>query len=104
LDDSTGRVDVWVLSTITNRAWRLTRQPRFSAVPAWSPDGRRIAYMARSAAGKEDFDIFVRSADGTGPETCLVCAPDTQTGAEWTPDGRFVLYESVSPRGVASGR
>ena len=101
LDDSTGRVGCLGVEHDHESRRRLTSQPRFSAAPAWSPDGRRIAYMARSAAGKEDFDIFVRSADGTGPETCLVCAPDMQTGAEWTPDGRFVLYESVSPRSVA---
>ena len=95
LDAQTGQVDVSVLHVASNRTRRLTSEPSFSGIPAWSPDGRRIAYTA-DRLNPSSLDLYMRLADGTGQETCLVCQPGIQTNAEWTPDGRFILYDSVS--------
>jgi Tol biopolymer transport system component len=34
--------------------------------PAWSPDGRRIAFMGQVAEEGSQYEIFVMNADGSG--------------------------------------
>src|SRR4029079_18185543 len=43
---------------------RLTTNQEEERAPAWSPDGRRILYVARK--GGPDFELCVMNADGTG--------------------------------------
>ncbi|HIQ06292.1 MAG TPA: hypothetical protein EYH31_11525 [Anaerolineae bacterium] len=58
--------------------------------PAWSPDGRHIAF-AVEANGKAD--IFIVKADGTDLRK-LTEGPGWNVNPAWTPDGRFVLFRS----------
>ena len=43
---------------------RLTDSPDREVIPAWSPDGTRIAYVPR--IGEGNWDIYVMDADGSG--------------------------------------
>jgi len=43
---------------------RLTNHPGIDAFPAWSPDGKRIAFARQS--GTHSIDIYVMNADGSG--------------------------------------
>ena len=43
---------------------RLTDSPDREVIPAWSPDGTRIAYVTR--IGEGNWDIYVMDADGSG--------------------------------------
>ena len=53
--------------------------------PAWSPDGRRLAYLAPGAGGAAD--VFVADADGTHPRP-LTRSEREETSPTWAPDGR----------------
>lgn len=61
--------------------------------PAWSPDGRRIAFgrkEARSAMGRQ---LWLMDADGTAVVP-LSGDPDIHHSAfYWSPDGRTLLYQ-----------
>jgi hypothetical protein len=52
--------------------------------PAWTPDGRRLAYVAPGAAGAGD--LFVVDADGShkGRITATI---DDERSPDWSPDG-----------------
>ena len=57
----------------------------------WSPNGDTLVYPARRD-GK--FDIYAIPVDG-GKEIKLTNAPGLDDGAEYTPDGRWIYYNSV---------
>jgi len=60
--------------------------------PAWSPDGRLIAYDCDAAAGSRFGGICVMNADGTNPHLVVTDA----MGPAWSPDGSRILF-SRSP-------
>jgi Tol biopolymer transport system component len=78
-----------------------------------SPDGLYIAYSAfaqnpsNAPPALPDVtvrNIYVISADGSGPETVLVKGPNQNEAPIWTPDGKQILFVSdrSSPFGLWS--
>jgi len=58
--------------------------------PAWSPDGRRIAFMSHEGS---QYDIFVMSADGTDVRR-VTESPSDDGWPAWSPDGRQIVFSS----------
>ncbi|GAC1545924.1 MAG: S9 family peptidase [Vulcanimicrobiaceae bacterium] len=59
------------------------------ADPAWSPDGKRIAYLAYDAKKKRQVDVA--APDGRGSRA-LTAAPDGVQQFAWRPDGSALAY------------
>jgi len=62
--------------------------------PRLSPDGRRIAVDIRSASSSGD--VWVFPVGGSGG-TRITAGGGRDFGAEWTPDGRELIYINESP-------
>jgi len=76
-------------------AVRLTANDEEERAPAWSPDGKRILYVARK--GGPDFELCVMNADGTG-QTQLTDNTVGDLTSSWSLDGRqIVFHRIVSP-------
>jgi eukaryotic-like serine/threonine-protein kinase len=65
----------------------LTAAPRAFAAPRFSPDGRRIAVGIASGAG---MDIWL--IDSTSREMRRLTTLGNSSPAEWSPDGRSLIY------------
>ena len=67
-----------------------------SAMPAWSPDGRQIAFASNATTlftDAEGLDIFVANTDG-GARRSLMSNPYADQSPSWSPDGRAIAYWS----------
>jgi Tol biopolymer transport system component len=61
--------------------------------PAWSPDGRWIAYTERGAPASPDaatINLYVIGGDGTGP--FQITSGGNVYGHDWSPDGTRLVY------------
>jgi dipeptidyl aminopeptidase/acylaminoacyl peptidase len=62
--------------------------------PAWSPDGRWLAFTSRRGEKKGDSTLHVIPVGGPG-ETRTVCTmPDGLEYVAWSPDGRWIAFLS----------
>ena len=64
------------------RQTRLTDDPAVDIRPAWSPDGRRIAFNSDRADG--EFDVFAMKADGSSARD-LTDDPNFDFAPDWQP-------------------
>jgi Tol biopolymer transport system component len=63
--------------------------------PAWSPDGRAIAF-ASDRVGVTN--IWVQKIDGSEPVR-VTTSPDRDSQPDWSPDGRLLTYKSEASGG-----
>ena len=57
----------------------------------WSPDGKTVAYVGNRDG---EFDIYTMPVAG-GPETRLTSAKGLDDGPDYSPDGRWIYFNSV---------
>lgn len=78
-----------ISATGSGKRARLTTNAEEERAPAWSPDGKRLAFMCRR--GGPDFEICVMNADGTGQVQVTDNAVADLTPT-WSPDGQKILF------------
>jgi Tol biopolymer transport system component len=78
---------------LTRGAWSPTSTS--SAQVVWSQDGRRMAFY-RASHGSNDFFVKPIGSDRAGEELVLA-TPELKSLHDWSPDGRFLLYQGESP-------
>lgn len=81
--------DIWIVGRTGGDARRLTSHEGAETNPAFSPDGRWIAFTG-SYGGNQD--VYVIPATGGQPER-LTWHPGADIVQGWTPDGR-ILFQS----------
>jgi Tol biopolymer transport system component len=73
-----------IVRRVTPDAWE-------AQYPAWSPDGRRVAFTRVSPPN--EFDIWIVNVDGTGLRR-LTGASGADNYPAWSPDGKQIVYSS----------
>lgn len=64
--------------------------------PVWSPDGKNVAYMV-IPANTSKARLAVRAADGSGENHLLYPEDQWQSPSDWSPDGKYILYNRGEP-------
>jgi TolB protein len=82
---------LWVASLREGRPRQLSVGSVDETRPAWSPDGRRVAF---SSARRGSQDIWVVNPDGQ-ELVRLTEANGSETSPAWSPDGRGLAYVST---------
>ena len=74
---------------------RLTNDTWDNSDPAWSPNGKRIAFSSNRSYAEDDFgyEIYVMNADGTGISR-LTDGTGNSLAPAWSPDGKKIAFSS----------
>jgi len=63
--------------------------------PAWSPDGRWLAFQSDSGRAPGETEIWIAGADGSGLHQVTSSPPGSWSRApSWSPDGRWIAFVS----------
>ncbi|BBD98225.1 amidohydrolase [Sphingobium amiense] len=91
--------DLYLMSSKGGTPENLTRDGALDADPAWSPDGKQIAYTSDKGGGLPQ--LWVRDL-ASGKDRKLTDIDTQPLGAAWSPDGKRIAYIDVDGRwGVA---
>jgi dipeptidyl aminopeptidase/acylaminoacyl peptidase len=98
LDDRTRQL--FLVDLRQGKATQLTHGERDHWGPAWSPDGRWLAYTAKDRGDQDrnsNYEVFVQGADGGEPRKLSAFAgadndPDWNARPSWSADSRQLVW------------
>jgi eukaryotic-like serine/threonine-protein kinase len=94
-DPQTGRNDIWLFDLARGVPSRFTTDDASDSFPIWSPDGNEIVF----ASTREGvFNLYLKKANGLENEQPLLKSDETKIPDDWSRDGKFIIYESRSPK------
>ena len=89
--DRSGNYDIWTLDLETGDVRQVTDDPANDFAPAWSPDGREIAFVSSRASS-----TGVLAAEPDGTERQVARFAGAVNAPAWRPDGTAVIFNAVS--------
>jgi TolB protein len=88
------KLGLWVMNADGSDARRVAPKATWGDPPAWSPDGRRIAFRmfdGRLFESAGNSDLYVVNADGSGLRRLTRGAANVRWFA-WSPDGQTIAF------------
>jgi len=86
--------DLWMLDVDRGVPSLFASRPGLNVGPVWSPDGRTVLFSSDAPP-----NLFRKNASGAGEEQRLTRSPNPQFAADWSRDGRFILYDETDVPG-----
>lgn len=90
VEENRGATDIWLVPTKGGKARPLTSDKAADNSPAFSPDGRSIAFLSKRADDKET-QIYLIAVDG-GEARRLTQVPTGANAIKWFPDGQRLAF------------
>lgn len=95
LEENTMNSDLWLIDLSNGRSFQLTRGPKRDSAPAFSPDGRTLAFL--SDRGGEKTNIWLISPDGGEAWPATKFDKLSVARFEWLPDSKSFLFTAADP-------
>ena len=90
--DAPGNFEIYSMNPDGSGVSRLTNSGGHDVAPAWSPDGKRIAFVSLR---QDSFgEIYVMNADGSGVRR-LTESGGIDTSPTWSKDGKRIAFVSM---------
>jgi Tol biopolymer transport system component len=96
LESITANPDLWLFDLVRQMASRFTTSEAPDVSPAWSPDGRQIAFSSKRGGR---YDVYVQTVDEVTPDKLLWGTDGDKIIEDWSPDGRW-LVGSIARSGL----
>lgn len=93
-DETTATFDLWIFDLERKSPIRLTTHPADDQVGVWSPDGRWVVF---SSNRNRVFNLYLKEVGSVEPEKPLFESNETKFPLDWSPDGKHLLFVSLSP-------
>jgi dipeptidyl aminopeptidase/acylaminoacyl peptidase len=87
------RRTIWLVDTDTGGQTPLSTGTGSSYAPRWSPDGKRLAYVASDGSRAQ---LFVRWMQ-TQQSARITDLTESPSELEWSPDGRSIAFVMLTP-------
>ena len=96
VDVQAGSADIWLIDLARNNTpSRFTFDPANDTFPIWSPDGSRIVF----ASNRDGIaNLYQRLSSSAGNDEALFKLSEPKIPNDWSPDGRFILYQALSAK------
>ena len=88
--------EVFIADSNGSHAHNVTNNPAFDGWPAWSPDGRLLAFASNRDGNHK---IYVMRADGSDVRM-LADTPGRGTAPHWLPNGKEIFFTNCQKEGA----
>jgi eukaryotic-like serine/threonine-protein kinase len=95
-DRKAGNADIWLFDLSRGVTSRFTFDPSYDTCPLWSPDGNSIVF---NSLRDSTWNLYQKASSGVGKDEPLLKSSDNKFPSDWSRDGRFIAYTSISPKG-----
>ena len=85
---------IWLYDLSADTLTRITFEGNANSYPAWTPDGKRIAF---ESAKEGPLNLYWQLADGSGGLERLTTSESWQVLSSWSPDGQLLAFTEVNP-------
>ncbi len=89
-----GLGDEWLLDLSSGRLSRFTFDPSDDNTSAWSRDGSRIVWSSIRSGW---YEMYQKLANGAGADEPLLVTRTTKFPDDFSPDGKYLMYEEYTP-------
>jgi len=89
-----GSVNLWMYDAARGIASRFTFSTSVDESAVWSPDGKQVVFTSNRQG---NFSVYLKPSSGTGSEQVLLAGEGDKFATDWSPDGRFIVYNYHGP-------
>ncbi|MGC1359598.1 MAG: trypsin-like peptidase domain-containing protein [Silvibacterium sp.] len=98
VDEDVKTMGIYQTEIGSGKTTKLTKDMAYFAIPVWSPDGERIAFLANTGVDSDDKDVFTMARNGTNL-TRLTRKPSRKVSLFWSPGGNKIGFAEESTGG-----
>jgi Tol biopolymer transport system component len=84
--------DIWIAPSVGGPAQQFTTDPAMEVHPAWSPDGRRLAFVSDRTGTNQVWISGVQNGRPAGAPHVLTTQKQGCYAPVWSPDGTAIAY------------